>query len=1054
MMRQIFYKVIICSCMLMACFVSKAQNAYYFHFHDKGIQVFYTDMVDSMTVSKVDLDGIEHEDFVTQQVWMNDTVFNYALADIDSVSFVTPTTIYQPGVVKMEDGLENYVLSHDSLTIIFRTDTPSDLLPRKQDKLVYLRQTDLFPTGFAGEVVEIVKENGNYKVDCTLTSLSDIFVRYYSTSNDKVQTRAIDPIYGHGEAIWEAKDLTYPLTDELLPFISEESDDDDAFSVDNDVSISLSPKVSLRGTLIVTPEEGTYVCVSSNGTFDVTSNFSLNGSLKVDKVWRFTGNKRWQARIPNCPFVVAFVDPGVFVDASLDASVDATVNQKVSSAFLLNMSTKRRENLRNQPLTFKIQETNFDVGGSVKGELNAGVYTEMGIAVNDIGFCKNDIAKLYARGEVGIHVGGDLEVNSKFLKEGIKNTEAYETLRNSGIWSNFYWGAAIGYQLDLPIINLNFGQKIEWEGHIGEPLFDKCLAPTITSPNAYREHGDFSTITAKADVEGDCLMPVEVGFGAFDTNGNKLVTKYYSKKFANENSSFADYSVALENMSTVKDYELSPVIKLFGHELKAYPSVGVEKTLTLSTYEATDVTESSAKISGGLIGYDKKTENPKVGLVYGTKDAFMQGHATYVSCGTVNGSPSSIFEQTLSGLKDETEYLYVAKAELDGEIVYADTLSFTTLKKEKDETSLKEGLALFYESTDGANWKQHGGWLDNTEPLDYWYGVNMYNSELSLKLNDNNLVGDAILKNIDNIDEIDLSNNTLQSFKIEGGSIAPWGGRFSLENGKANNLWITMDNVNVSTRHVTFYAQKSNLQSAYIKNCTFEETDGTTVCIDKDVTKTNPQYGYDVIVEKCSNISSLRGLSTLSEPGKWGDYNMLDIDEIKIVNCTFPMQPFDLTCAKATSFVMKDCAPSQEQTGASFGDCEIDKVVIENSVLSFVDVRGVSEILGSGGLYTTGAKIKSMVLDNVGFRGGLRFNCEKGGYVGSLIIRNCTCTNRNLTIETAEPIDVNLENCTFGHIWDQEAANIYHITNCDLDGKYITSFVGTAKQLEELLNAM
>ena len=1052
MMRQIFYKVIICSCMLMASFVSKAQNAYYFHFHDKGLQVFYTDMVDSMTVSKVDLEGIEHDDFVTQQVWMNDTVFNYALADIDSVSFVTPSTIYQPGVVKLEDGLENYVVSHDSLTIIVRTDTPNNLLPRKKDKLVYLRQTDLFPAGFAGEVVDVIKEDGGYKVDCTLASLSDIFVRYYSTSNDNVQTRAITPIYGHGEAIWEAKDLTYPLTDELLPFISEESDDDDAFSVDNDASISLSPKVSLRGTLIVTPEEGTYVCVSSNGTFDVTSNFSLNGSLKVDKVWRFTGKKRWQACIPNCPFLVAFVDPGVFVDASLSASVDATVNQKVSSAFLLNMSTKRRENLRNQPLSFKVQETSFDVGGSVKGELNAGVYTEMGIAVNDIGFCKNDIAKLYARGEVGIHVGGNLEVNSKFLKEGIKNTEAYETLRNSGIWSNFYWGAAIGYQLDLPIINLNFGQKIEWEGHIGEPLFDKCLAPTITSPNAYREHGDFSTITAKAEVEGDCLMPVEVGFGAFDTNGNKLVSKYYGKKFANENSSFADYSVALENMSTVKDYELSPVIKLFGHELKAYPSVGVEKTLTLSTYEATDVTESSAKISGGLIGYDKNTENPKVGLVYGTKDDFMQGHATYVSCGTVNGSPSRVFEQTLSGLKDETEYLYVAKAELDGEIVYADTLSFTTLKKEKDETSLKEGLALFYESTSGSNWKQNGGWLDNTEPLDYWYGVNMYNSELSLKLNDNNLVGDAVLKNIDNIAEVDLSDNTLQSFKIEGGSIAPWGGRFSLENGKATNLWITMDNVNVSTRDVTFYAQKSNMQSAYIKNCTFEETDGTTVYIDKDVTKTIPQYAYDVIVEKCSNIRSLQGLSTLSEPGKWDKFNMLDIGEIKILNCTFPMMGFNLNCANASSFVMKDCTSTQEETVTSFGNCEIDKVVIENSVLSSVWVDGVSEIIGSGGLYSTGAKINSMVLDNVGFRGGLQFNCDKGGYVGSLIIRNCT---RHFSIETAEPIDVSLEKCTFYDITEWGAENIYHITNCVFrSDKSITSFVGTAKQLEELLNAM
>ena len=1041
MMRQIFYKVIICSCMLMACFVSKAQNAYYFHFHDKGIQVFYTDMVDSMTVSKVDLDGIEHEDFVTQQVWMNDTVFNYALADIDSVSFVTPTTIYQPGVVKMEDGLENYVLSHDSLTIIFRTDTPSDLLPRKQDKLVYLRQTDLFPTGFAGEVVEIVKENGNYKVDCTLTSLSDIFVRYYSTSNDKVQTRAIDPIYGHGEAIWEAKDLTYPLTDELLPFISEESDDDDAFSVDNDVSISLSPKVSLRGTLIVTPEEGTYVCVSSNGTFDVTSNFSLNGSLKVDKVWRFTGNKRWQARIPNCPFVVAFVDPGVFVDASLDASVDATVNQKVSSAFLLNMSTKRRENLRNQPLTFKIQETNFDVGGSVKGELNAGVYTEIGIAVNDIEFCKNDIAKLYARGEVGIHVGGDLEVNSKFLKEGIKNTEAYETLRNSGIWSNFYWGAAIGYQLDLPIINLNFGQKIEWEGHIGEPLFDKCLAPTITSPNAYREHGDFSTITAKADVEGDCLMPVEVGFGAFDTNGNKLVTKYYSKKFANENSSFADYSVALENMSTVKDYELSPVIKLFGHELKAYPSVGVEKTLTLSTYEATDVTESSAKISGGLIGYDKKTENPKVGLVYGTKDAFMQGHATYVSCGTVNGSPSSIFEQTLSGLKDETEYLYVAKAELDGEIVYADTLSFTTLKKEKDETSLKEGLALFYESTDGANWKQHGGWLNNEVPLDYWYGVFMYNSELSLQLNDNNLVGDAILKNIDNIDEIDLSNNTLQSFKIEGGSIAPYGGDFTIENNKARGgMNIFMNHVKFLPTWLSFNTTGSTISDVSFSDCTFEEH-GNAIEFNSDEVNT-------IHIEKCANIPGIRGCNIIGgNHDKYEIYRKLNVDEISLKNNVLS-EGFYMQLVKCSSLTISN---SQSRYVHFASDCEIDNVVIEDALLHSVTVGGVEKIWGSE-LYTVGSKINNIVLDTKGSDRRLRFSCADGGYFGSLTIRNCS----GFSISTPEPKTISLEKCSVscGSIFEEKAKNVYRVIDSVVDGWQIKSFEGTLEQLREFVNIL
>lgn len=1028
--------------MLMACFVSKAQNAYYFHFHDEGIQVFYTDMVDSMTVSKVDLEGIEHEDFVTQQVWMNDTVFNYALADIDSVSFVTPSTIYQPGVIKLEDGLENYVVSQDSLTIIFRTDTPSDLLPRKKDKLVYLRQTDLFPAGFAGEVVEVVKENSGYKVDCTLASLSDIFVRYYSTSNDNVQTRAINPIYGHGEAIWEAKDLTYPLTDELLPFISEESDDDDAFSVDNDASISLSPKVSLRGTLIVTPEEGTYVCVSSNGTFDVTSNFSLNGSLKVDKVWRFTGEKRWQACIPNCPLLVAFVDPGVFVDASLSASVDATVNQKVSSAFLLNMSTKRRENLRNQPLTFKIQETNFDVGGSVKGELNAGVYTEIGIAVNDIGFCKNDIAKLYARGEVGIHVGGDLEVNSKFLKEGIKNTEAYETLKNSGIWSNFYWGAAIGYQLDLSIINLNFGQEIEWEGHIGEPLFDKCLVPTVTSPNAYREHGDFSTITAKADVEGDCLMPVEVGFGAFDTNGNKLVTKYYGKKFANENSSFSDYSVALENMSTVKDYELSPVIKLFGHELKAYPSVDVEKTLTLSTYEATDVTESSAKISGGLIGYDKNTENPKVGLVYGTKDAFMQGHATYVSCGTVNGSPSRVFEQTLSGLKDETEYLYVAKAELDGEIVYADTLSFTTLKKEKDETSLKEGLALFNESTGGANWKQNGGWLDNTKPLDYWYGVNMYNSELSLKLNDNNLVGDAILKNIDNISDIDLSDNTLQSFKIEGGSIAPWGGRFTIENNKARGgMNIFMNHVKIlPTLGLNFHTTGCTISDASFSDCTFEEH--------RDAIEFNSDKVNTIHVEKCANFPGIRGYDRIGgNLDKYEIYRKLNVNEISLKDNVLS-EDFQMHLVKCSSLTISN----SQSIHVNFGsDCEIDNVVIEDALLHSVTVGGVEKIWGSE-LYTVGAKINNIVLDTKGSDRQLSFSCADGGYFGSLTIRDCSC----FSISTPEPKTISLEKCSvwFGSIFEEKAKNVYRVIDSVVDGWQVKSFEGTLEQLREFVERL
>ena len=50
---------------------------------------------------------------------------------------------------------------------------------------------------------------------------------------------------------------------------------------------------------------------------------------------------------------------------------------------------------------------------------------------------------------------------------------------------------------------------------------------------------------------------------------------------------------------------------------------------------------------------------------------------------------------------------------------------------------------------------------------------------------------------------------------------------------------------------------------------------------------------------------------------------------------------------------------------------------------------------------------------------------------------------------------MNLEKCIFDYIEEWGAENIYHITNCVFrSDKSITSFVGTAKQLEELLNAM
>ena len=383
----------------------------------------------------------------------------------------------------------------------------------------------------------------------------------------------------------------------------------------------------------------------------------------------------------------------------------------------------------------------------------------------------------------------------------------------------------------------------------------------------------------------------------------------------------------------------------------------------------------------------------------------------------------------------------MAKAELDGEIVYADTLSFTTLKKEKDETSLKEGLALFYESTDGANWKQHGGWLNNEVPLDYWYGVFMYNSELSLQLNDNNLVGDAILKNLDNIDEIDLSNNTLQSFKIEGGSIAPYGGDFTIENNKARGgMNIFMNHVKFLPTWLSFNTTGSTISDVSFSDCTFEEQ--------RNAIEFNSDEVNTIHIEKCANIPGIRGCNIIGgNHDKYEIYRKLNVDEISLKNNVLS-EGFYMQLVKCSSLTISN---SQSRYVHFASDCEIDNVVIEDALLHSVTVGGVEKIWGSE-LYTVGSKINNIVLDTKGSDRQLRFSCADGGYFGSLTIRNCS----GFSISTPEPKTISLEKCSVscGSIFEEKAKNVYRVIDSVVDGWQIKSFEGTLEQLREFVNIL
>ena len=71
-----------------------AQEAFYIYRNDGDFNGFFYDQVKRMNLSKVDFDGVEHDDYVIQEVLTDDSLYRIPLLAIDSISFVQPDIIF------------------------------------------------------------------------------------------------------------------------------------------------------------------------------------------------------------------------------------------------------------------------------------------------------------------------------------------------------------------------------------------------------------------------------------------------------------------------------------------------------------------------------------------------------------------------------------------------------------------------------------------------------------------------------------------------------------------------------------------------------------------------------------------------------------------------------------------------------------------------------------------------------------------------------------------------------------------------------------------------
>lgn len=515
--------------------------------------------MDSIAYSHYDADSLFYDEIVTQLVYTPDSLYRIPLAAIDSVGFVTPENVYKPGVVKLVDEIRNYIVSTDSLTVNFKSDTPVALLPSAGDYLFTEEVSTVFPIGFIGQVRDVDFKDGLIAVSCSQVSFEDVFEYYYYVMDNKVELsrkkKANNPDVKEKkwERTWSPGTFTYNLTDFITPNIYPDPLGDLSLDVSCHHSMSLTPTYRVKYVRIVTPRRGTEVSLDISEEDVIAEDFAMSGHINWNHDILSTND------IPflelGIPFLWLYGKAGVFFNADATISGEQHFSQTYRYTFHCECSSRNLFDVRSSLNSIHLSSEH---SGEImaKGFMELGIFAEIGVS-----FVDSRIASVAYRGEVGIGMEGNAMLYKKDAEEALHSTALYKTLQGSDI--QFKWF----YRTGLPVKLLWFGWPNAHKPH--DNVFARVsLVPNFTDTKLRRDDADNTALFASASASGACL-PVDLGFTLFEqqsTNSNPATYSRYGYMGMS-----ADIYASFFNMSTSKKYEVYPTVKLLGVEMLAEP---------------------------------------------------------------------------------------------------------------------------------------------------------------------------------------------------------------------------------------------------------------------------------------------------------------------------------------------------------------------------------------------------------------------------------------------------------------------------------------------------
>lgn len=548
------------------CSIAQAQNdAMYIYRNDGVINAFLKTEIDSIRHSPLDLDSLMHAENVVQEVWTADSVYRIPLAAIDSISFVTPPTVYKKDVTQLEYNLLEYIIGADGLVLKLKPDTPTMIVPLKGDKLVLLEGCEALPYGFSGIVADVQYGCSSIDVVCEQAYLEDLFDSFCSVSTVfGCNPDSIPSPSSRRRVTYNPDDVVFSLGPYRVNRSYEVSqgiafDGDLALSGGTSFSVEVQPTFRIHTFLIMGKGQGTYFSYRITGNLRVTSQSSLYGGISY--------NHDFDGLIAQCPIPMTgnmvnfYINPGLFLraDATITSTIKSTQNYTFGSAF--DFSSKGLNTIK-PSIGGRLASSSVDMEGSLDGSLAGGGYIETGFNL-----LSREIANVCVRGEIGARFSGSFVLRNSYIENATKETKLYERLKASSVDLSSF----VNVSLQASVAHT--GNGLTWE--LSEPIHTWNLVPEFSNTKLTKTPGSNTSVDAYTELRGECLFPVNVGYKLLDDDKNEVKDYNASGRYTNRASKLEHTFTGLEE-SKLHNYKVYPKVKLFGYDILANPEAGLE----------------------------------------------------------------------------------------------------------------------------------------------------------------------------------------------------------------------------------------------------------------------------------------------------------------------------------------------------------------------------------------------------------------------------------------------------------------------------------------------